>query len=186
MALIPNITLSILWQAKLTKIIQLIIAAVYLQSLNKNTNGIDTYKSQLACITGIINQFNSIADPIILGDFQSCPIVHESQRYSPPNALSKHLSKFILENNLLPIDITHGHGPCFTYHHLTLPNSSYIDHIMIQPSLFDFLQDTRVLDPDFDNTGDHLPVTGSFYLPTSSPETIYHYTDDIESRYIDL
>eukprot|EP00111_Clytia_hemisphaerica_P002763 TCONS_00007772-protein len=75
------------------------------------------------------------------------------------------------ENNLLPVDMTHGYGPCYTYQHLTLPNQSYIDHILIPSTLSDYVTDTHVVDPHPDNTGDHIPVSATFRLP-DSPESV--------------
>ena len=75
----------------------LIITGVYLQSINKS-DYIDTYRSQLASITGILNQFSSTSESIILGDFQSCPNEPITQRTTPPNALSPYLYQ-----DLLPI-----------------------------------------------------------------------------------
>ena len=137
----------------------LIIAGVYLQSLSSETTKcIDTYQSQLASITGIINQFSDTADPIILGDFQSCPDKPATPRTAQFNPYSKYLSSFIDENNLLPIDITEGQGPCYSYHHFSLPNKSYIDHVLIPSNLRDYVTKTQILPPDASNTSDHLPV----------------------------
>ena len=144
----------------------LTIFGVYLQSLSQPIQkSIDIYKTQLATITGALNQFTDISEPIILGDFQTCPDKPLTQRTAQPNTLSKYLSQFIVENNLIPIDITQGQGPTYTYHHLTMPNKSYIDHVLIPTSLSDFVFDTSVLPPDALNTGDHLPVDITFNFP---------------------
>jgi len=89
----------------------LIVMGVYLQSTNNKSDYISTYTTQLATLTGIIDQFNHIADPIILGDFQCCPDKPTTTRTAQPNTLSKHLSQFITDNNLTPIDIVKGQGP---------------------------------------------------------------------------
>ena len=51
-----------------------ILIGVYLQSLTSDTKAsVETYKTELASITGIINQFCDSTDPVIIGDFQCCP-----------------------------------------------------------------------------------------------------------------
>lgn len=160
----------------------LTIIGVYLQSLSQPVQkSIDIYKTQLATITGALNQYIDISEPIILGDFQSCPDKPLTQRTAQPNALSKHLSQFIVENNLIPIDITQGEGPTYTYHHLSMPNKSYIDHVLIPTSLSDFVLNTSVLSPDALNTGDHLPVDISFNFPpgTNKPENESEGNDSV-------
>uniref|UniRef100_A0A7M5VBJ8 Reverse transcriptase domain-containing protein n=1 Tax=Clytia hemisphaerica TaxID=252671 RepID=A0A7M5VBJ8_9CNID len=147
----------------------LLIGGVYLQSLNSQSSQsrcIDTYNSQLASITGIIRQFSDTADPLLFGDFQCCPDQPTTSRTAQSNALSSHLSKFIFDNNLLPVDITNGVGPTYTYHHLSLPNSSYIDHILVPQSLSSTVLHTSVLLPDATNTGDHLPVDATINIPS--------------------
>jgi len=162
----------------------LIVMGVYLQSTNNKSDYISTYTTQLATLTGIIDQFNHIADPIILGDFQCCPDKPTTTRTAQPNTLSKHLSQFITDNNLTPIDIVKGQGPLYTYHHLSLPNKSYIDHILIPSSLLNLVTDTRVIQPDSMNTGDHLPVSLTLTLTSNDgvePDTT---TDTIENDFI--
>ena len=115
---------------------------------------------QLSTITGMINQFNSIATPIIMGDFQSFPSsINSDNRNGNTNSLSHQLSNFISENDLCPIDITKGTGPTHTYHHLSMQNSSYIDHIIISSTLIDHNHTSKVLAPCPENTSDHLPVS---------------------------
>lgn len=53
----------------------LLVFGVYLQSTNSSIDYIETYNTQLASLSGIMNQFIDTADPILLGDFQSCPYV---------------------------------------------------------------------------------------------------------------
>ena len=50
-----------------------VIMSLYLQSISSKPDYLQTYQSQLASLTGIINQFADSADPILLGDFQCCP-----------------------------------------------------------------------------------------------------------------
>ena len=63
------------------------------------------------------------------------------------------------------MDITHGKGPTFTNQHLTLPNHSYIDHILSLHASQDLLKSVSVLQPDPINTSDHLPVAATFSIP---------------------
>ncbi|XP_065643004.1 uncharacterized protein LOC136074597 [Hydra vulgaris] len=81
---------------------------------------------------GIINSHKGNDKVIILGDFQSFPngIYDLLERTSSKrNNYSLILSEFIESNELELVDVTKGSGPVITYRHLTLPNSSYIDHI---------------------------------------------------------
>ena len=165
----------------------LLIGGVYLQSLNSQTNQclcIETYNSQLSSIAGIIRQFTDSADPIFIGDFQCCPDQPTTPRTAQPNALSKHLSIFMRDNNLIPIDITQGEGPTYTYHHHSLPNNSYIDHILVPPSLSTFVKTTSVLLPDATNTGDHLPVDVKITLPTCTQPRVIDNPDTETPEFI--
>ena len=65
--------------------------------------------------------------------------------------------------------MTIGSGPCYTYHHVSMENSSYIDHILISTDLLDKIESSAVLDPHPCNTGDHLPVT--ITLKVSHPQS---------------
>ena len=95
-----------------------------------------------------------------MGDFQSFPSnINSNNRNSNTNSLSHHLSNFISENDLYLIDITEGTGPTHTYHHLSMQNSSYIDHIIISSTLIDHNHTSKVLPPYSENTSDHLPVS---------------------------
>ena len=97
-----------------------------------------------------------------MGDFQCFPSLPINQtRESNTNSLSKHLTNFSTENDLHPIDITEGTGPIHTYHHLSMQNSSYIDHIMISSTLMDHNHISKVHFPCSDNTSDHLPVSAA-------------------------
>ena len=102
---------------------------------------------------------------MIIGDFQCCPDKPITQRTVKPNALSSHLSEFLTENNLIPIDITQGEGPLYTYHHISLPNKSYIDHILTSQTVLPFVTKTTVMYPEAINTGDHLPVSTTLEIP---------------------
>ena len=52
----------------------ILITGVYLLSSGSN-DFIENYKIQLATIQGIHEQFSSLEESIILGDFQCCPAV---------------------------------------------------------------------------------------------------------------
>ena len=136
----------------------LLIIGVYLQSVNNNPNVRDIYSSQLSNIGGTIKQFENSSECIILGDFQSCPTTHPSGRMGKPNSLTDHLNEFIRTFNLTPIDITNGTGPSYTYHHATLPNQSYIDHILVSNNILNRITNINILQQHYLNTSDHLPI----------------------------
>ena len=52
-------------------------------------------------------------------------------------------------------------GPLYIYYHVTMPNKSYIDHIIVSEDLKNKISNTKVLDHHPLNTGDHLPVVTS-------------------------
>ena len=108
---------------------QLLLMGVYLQPTSSNSSYVDIYKNQLSSIAGIMNQYIESADPIIMGDFQSCPDKPLFPRTSKPNTLSTYLSQFLMDHNLTPIDIALGDGPTSISHfqiHHTLITSSFL------------------------------------------------------------
>ena len=137
-----------------------VITGVYLPP-SGSPNYIEKYKTQLSTIQGIHRQFSSTSESIIMGDFQCCPEVPGSLRNASTNSLSPHLTSFLEDSNLTPVDMTNGSGPTYTYHHLTMPNQSYIDHILSSQDLSDKMFNVAVLDPHPLNTNDHLPVVAS-------------------------
>eukprot|EP00111_Clytia_hemisphaerica_P019553 TCONS_00057647-protein len=149
----------------------LLLIGVYLQSTSKTSNFKDIYASQLASVGGIIKQFSNSTEPIILGDFQSCPSTHQTERTRNKNALTENLNSFILDQQLTPIDITHGTGPDFTYHHVSLDNKSYIDHILTSHNILSKIVGTGITPPHYLNTSDHLPVTAEMTMETSNTNT---------------
>ena len=161
-----------------------VVMSLYLQCISAKADYLQIYRSQLASLTGIINQFTDTADPILLGDFQCCPVTPISSRSGEPNVLSKYLSDFINENELLPIDITHGEGPNYTYQHFTLANSSYIDHILVPVSSIETIIKVSVLDPDPDNTSDHLPVSAIFHTPSTPTINEDAVNNTLESDFV--
>ena len=124
-----------------------------------------------------MNQYIESADPIIMGDFQSCPDKPLFPRTSKPNTLSTYLSQFLMDHNLTPIDIALGDGPNYTYQHLSLPNSSYIDHILIPDAITHLVSNVHVLQPDALNTSDHIPVKATLNIPQG------HLTPNNRSRF---
>ena len=148
-----------------------IITGVYLQPLSSKSDCFDNYKSQLSSISGLINQLSESHDSITLGDFQSCPSAPNSRRTSKLNPFSKFLTAFLAENHLTPVDITNDEGPTYTYHHLSLPNRSYIDHILVSQNLLSLFNKTEVLEPNPLNTSDHLPVATSMIKPQQAKNT---------------
>ena len=125
-----------------------------------------------------MNQYIESADPIIMEDFQSCPDKPLFPRTSKPNTLSSYLSQFLMDHNLTPIDIALGDGPNYTYQHLSLPNSSYIDHILIPDATTHLVSNVHVLQPDALNTSDHIPVKATLNIPKGHlTPTSNHQTD---------
>eukprot|EP00111_Clytia_hemisphaerica_P013383 TCONS_00039306-protein len=141
----------------------------YIFNQPQNTECTDIYRSQLATLTGITEQFSESCETIILGDFQSYPKVQKTTRFAQQNRLSKYLIEFIEDNELNPIDITKGEGPTYTYHHISLPNRSYIDNILTSNELTSNAYETKVLEPSASNTSDHLPVTTTLNIQCSVP-----------------
>ena len=106
----------------------------------------------------------------MLGDFQCCPSPppHQtSNRIGKPNHLTQWLDEFISKHEAHPVDLYNATGPIFTYQHVTLPNRSYIDHIIASINLLGALRDVKVLEPSYLNTGDHLPITTTLKLTQS-------------------
>ena len=163
---------------------QILISGVYLQSISSNTDHTDIYRSQLATLTGITEQFSDSCETIILGDFQSYPIIQNTTRIAQQNKLSKHLTEFMEENELNPIDITKGEGPTYTYQHISLPNRSYIDHILTSNELSKKTCHTKVIEPSASNISDHLPVTTTIELKKS--EQIESIKQDEPNEYPQL
>ena len=75
-----------------------------------------------------------------------------TDRSSKPNPLSTILNSFINKFQLTPVDLTIGTGPNYSYHHLTLPNSSYIDHVLILSNLLHVVAEIKIIEPHYTNT----------------------------------
>ena len=77
--------------------------------------------------------------------------------------------KILLTANKLDlIDVVHGSGPTYTYHHNTLPHSSYIDHIAAFSQSSLTFRNCLVHEPSCTNMSDHLPLSCRIEF-TSSP-----------------
>ena len=163
--------------------LSILISGVYLQSITNNSSECtEIYKTQLSNITGLHRRFEEVSESIILGDFQSFPQnTVSSNRSAQYNILSKHMSDFITENDLEPIDISQGSGPNYTYHHFTLPNKSYIDHILVSQNLVDHMTDIHVQPPNAMNISDHLPVSASLRYDASVTQSI---DDDKDTDFV--
>ena len=105
----------------------------------------------------------------MLGDFQSFPDGTYSTRVAKTNPLSAYLHTFIEDHNFVPIDITEGKGPVYTYHHITLENKSYIDHILLSTDLASHVTHCTVHEPSALNTSDHLPLSLHLSIPYQDP-----------------
>ena len=161
---------------------QILIVGVYLQSY-QCPESIETYQHQLSNLTGTIEKFSDTSELIVLGDFQSFPgDLYSADRVAKTNPLSNYLHTFIEEQNLTPVDITKGTGPCYTYHHLSLENKSYIDHILVSIDLVPLVTKCSVHDPAATNTSDHLPISMDLSLPHQDPTgTTSQQSTDAES-----
>ena len=73
----------------------LLVIGVYLQSTSSNSTFKDRYYAQLSNIGGMIKQFENTSETIILGDLQSCPSTHSSERLTKQNTLTEPLNEFI-------------------------------------------------------------------------------------------
>ena len=162
-----------------SKTLSLLVVGVYLQSSTSNSDYISSYQNQLDIISGTIKHFEESCETIIMGDFQCCPSFLTSPTSGNPNSLSPLINDFISDNGMCPIDIINGTGPNYTYQHATLPNSSYIDHVLISDNLMNITTNTKVAERNHLNTGDHLPVSTTVTLP-------YHDTKIINNDNIDI
>ena len=142
----------------------ILFIGVYLQCISNTCDYKNIYETQLNTIKGIIHHFIDDSSIIMFGDFQSFPKTEGCTRNANRNALSGSLESFITEGALIPIDIKMGTGPCYTYHHTTMLNQSYIDHIVVSADIVDRFFNTKVSDPDYLNISDHLPVSTAFTL----------------------
>nr|XP_047139905.1 uncharacterized protein LOC124815329 [Hydra vulgaris] len=142
--------------------IDIIVVGIYLTLSRNNQKSLEKYKSQLDILKGIINSHKGNGEVIILGDFQSFPhgIYDLFERTSSKrNNYSLILSEFIESNELELVDVTKGSGPAITYQHLTLLNTSYIDHIAISKHTSLLVYKCIVNSPFFQNVSDHLPLS---------------------------
>ncbi|XP_065666219.1 uncharacterized protein LOC136087412 [Hydra vulgaris] len=140
----------------------IIIIGIYLSSSRNNQTSLEEYKSQLDIISGIINNYEGVAEFIVLGDFQSFP--HEIYDFLKRASYTKNnysvvLSDFIKSNELELVDVTKGSGPKITYRHNTLPNASYIDHIALSRYTSLLYSNCFVIPFLSQNMSDHLPVS---------------------------
>ena len=71
------------------------------------------------------------------------------------------------ENNLLCCDdhIMHNHD-AYTYHHESLGHTSFTDHFLVSPDLFDRIQSGNILDSGV-NLSDHLCISMYLTMPVS-------------------
>ena len=153
------------------KNLSIVVTGVYLQSMTKAQSCKDIYSMQLATIGGFLKQYESQSEFLMLGDMQCRPSTPPTNRSSKSNPLSSLLDNFIPEFQLTPVDLTNGTGPSFTYHHHTLPNSSYIDHTLVSPNLLQLVTETKTLEPHYTNTSDHLPVSISLAVSKENTES---------------
>ena len=138
----------------------LLVIGTYLTSYH-NKASLEEYNEQLNLMATLI-RMNSECEPIIIGDFQSFPdgLYDGLDRNNcKRNPLSKRLSDFIQNNMLELVDVTRGHGPTTTYQHLTLMNSSYIDHIAMRLDSDLMVSECKVHEKQGTNTSDHCAVS---------------------------
>ena len=138
-----------------------IIVGVYLTCYHDKSS-LEKYESQLNTITSLLKLYSDEGEVIILGDVQSFPenIYDNHVRNNPKrNPLSKPLYHFLQTNNLELIDVTMGSGPLQTYQHKTLPNSSYIDHIIMHTENNVTLSKCKIHCISESNNSDHQPVS---------------------------
>ena len=77
--------------------------------------------------------------------------------------------------------MTQGVGPCYTYHHTSLGNQSYIDHVCVSSDIIESISNTAVVQPHYLNISDHLPVTTTLQLHHSFSTTDHPYYIENES-----
>ena len=134
---------------------------VYLTCYHDNTS-IEKYDQQLNTLTSLLKLYRDESEILIIGDLQSFPeknYENHTRNNEKRNPLSKLLYHFLRLNNLDLYDVIDGSGPTQTYQHKTLPNSSYIDHIIMQNDSPLKYKDCTVHSPSALNTSDHQPVS---------------------------
>lgn len=87
---------------------------------------------------------------IIGGDF-NVDFSHES-------AGSKLVAEFMLDNKLLSCDNLMQQNYKYTYHHVTLNNSSFIDHFFLNAEAYNAITASAIVDSGL-NLSDHLAIT---------------------------
>ena len=141
--------------------VPLLIIGIYLTSYH-NKQSLTDYNDQLSIITSILKSNAGEFEPVIIGDFNSFPddIYDNYARASMKrNPLALPLKNFLISNNLRLFDVTDGEGPSITYRHVSLPNSSYIDHIAVLEDTSLELENCVIHHPEAYNNSDHTPVS---------------------------
>ena len=147
-----------------------------------DTKSVENYKLSLASIKSILNQCSDEGEIILLGDFQSFPneiFEHHSRSHESCNSFSPILQTFIIENELILLDVENGFGPNYTYNHATLDHQSYIDHIAVYNHSELCKEQYNILIDDT-NTSDHMSITTSFNANTKS--NLEHTSDPYEHK----
>ena len=159
-----------------------IFIGVYLPACRNDTKSLENYKLSLASIKSILNQYSDEGEIILLGDFQSFPneiYEHHSRSHESRNSFSPILQTFLIENELILLDVENGFGPNYTYNHATLDHQSYIDHIAVYNHSELCKEQCNILIDDT-NTSDHMSITTSFNANTKS--NLEHTSDPYEHK----
>ena len=128
---------------------------------------INVYQNELDTLSSLLRLYRDDCEIIMMGDLQTFPtkMYDNLQRNNTKrNPLSKPLQIFLREHELDLVDVTDGRGPTVTYQHKTLPNSSYIDHIIISKNNPSPFHDCWVHFTDPLNMSDHQPVSISIQV----------------------
>ena len=151
-----------------------IFMGLYLTCYHGNST-INEYQQELDILTGLLQLYGDECQIVMIGDLQTFPTEiydHLPRNNSKRNPLSPLLQGFLLQNELELCDVTNGIGPTISYQHKTLPQSSYIDHIVILQNRSISYTNCQVHDPVPLNMSDHQPISLSICCEHTSMSQI--------------
>ena len=138
-----------------------ICIGLYLTCFHGNAS-LKDYQDELDTLSSLVKTYSNECDIIMLGDLQTFPAEIydlDVRNNSKRNPLSKPLQIFLQQHELNLFDVTDGTGPIQTYQHKTLPNSSYIDHIIMSSNNPIPFSNCIVHSTDPLNMSDHQPIS---------------------------
>ena len=159
-----------------------IFLGLYLTCYHGNST-VNDYQQELNILTGLLHLYGDECQIIMIGDLQTFPTEiydHLPRNNAKRNPLSPLLQTFLVQNELELCDVTNGTGPTISYQHKTLPQSSYIDHIVISQNHSIPYINCHVHDPVPLNTSDHQPISFSLcYEYTTMSQIMEEEASDV-------